>query len=479
MKSKTATGRSGRASNAAAATADQAAWLPYGAAHTIALNLPELAAVVARLVLPPASALSPLPGLLARPANGIARASDEVMRDLRAIDPDTATWAFSPLAIPDRILDLRGTTYDGAPQLCRLYSNRLFSDFFAGLRTAMAFDYELLAPFTSADLEVWSRTQMDLSGGQVLPSPADTLTADDLAFLLLFADAYKLKFARSLAERSAAPRPNTLAVADILEAQGLAAANPQDRRWAASAIGELFSAMVHPGGGAGIGLPQLTEKTVREQVQKYARTGFTLDLVEGQNLSFRPGTTLSMWAGSLTTWLNLTSYHDVQVIGYEGGRPRAQEEAMVLVATESTIWAIVTDGLGRARGDLGAVQFGLRSLSLPAACELTARFVSPLSGINLPDEVYTPAGGTAAPAAPAAAPAPPRSTRSAPKWQATHVIPDGGLDTWEKPDPDAKPSDELEEGIEVQVVERLGDWARVVCDNGWAGWIDGRDLVEV
>jgi hypothetical protein len=31
--------------------------------------------------------------------------------------------------------------------------------------------------------------------------------------------------------------------------------------------------------------------------------------------------------------------------------------------------------------------------------------------------------------------------------------------------------------LELVVVERAGDWARVVAVNGWSGWVDGRRLV--
>jgi hypothetical protein len=31
--------------------------------------------------------------------------------------------------------------------------------------------------------------------------------------------------------------------------------------------------------------------------------------------------------------------------------------------------------------------------------------------------------------------------------------------------------------LELVVIERAGDWARVGASNGWSGWVDGRRLV--
>jgi SH3-like domain-containing protein len=35
----------------------------------------------------------------------------------------------------------------------------------------------------------------------------------------------------------------------------------------------------------------------------------------------------------------------------------------------------------------------------------------------------------------------------------------------------------IDAGVPVQVVERSGDWARIVTSNGWTAWVDGRRLV--
>ncbi len=71
----------------------------------------------------------------------------------------------------------------------------------------------------------------------------------------------------------------------------------------------------------------------------------------------------------------------------------------------------------------------------------------------------------------AAAAAPPPATA----WIPTATVPPEGLPAWASPDPRAA-SVALAGGLQVAVVERIGDWARVVASNGWTGWVDGRRL---
>ena len=61
-------------------------------------------------------------------------------------------------------------------------------------------------------------------------------------------------------------------------------------------------------------------------------------------------------------------------------------------------------------------------------------------------------------------------------WAPTHTVPARGLSAWAAPDPSAPPVTSLGAGLPVRVVERSGAWARVSCDNGWTGWVDGRAL---
>ncbi|MFD9330487.1 hypothetical protein [Streptomyces sp. NPDC060065] len=65
-----------------------------------------------------------------------------------------------------------------------------------------------------------------------------------------------------------------------------------------------------------------------------------------------------------------------------------------------------------------------------------------------------------------------------PDFRPSHVIPQDGLAAWESPDP-SRPTVPLDALLPVQLIDRLGDWGRVVCANGWSAWVDGRLLIAV
>ncbi|MFE5813559.1 hypothetical protein [Streptomyces sp. NPDC056479] len=67
---------------------------------------------------------------------------------------------------------------------------------------------------------------------------------------------------------------------------------------------------------------------------------------------------------------------------------------------------------------------------------------------------------------------------TAPGFRPTHVVPGHGMPAWEAPDP-ARPTVPLDPLLPVQLVERRGDWGRILCANGWSAWVDGRFLVAV
>ncbi|URM92414.1 hypothetical protein LUW75_23400 [Streptomyces sp. MRC013] len=74
-------------------------------------------------------------------------------------------------------------------------------------------------------------------------------------------------------------------------------------------------------------------------------------------------------------------------------------------------------------------------------------------------------------AAPAGGPAPE-------DFRPTHVVPRHGMPAWETPGT-ARPTVPLDPFLPVRLLERTGDWARVLCSNGWSAWVDGRLLVSV
>jgi hypothetical protein len=65
-----------------------------------------------------------------------------------------------------------------------------------------------------------------------------------------------------------------------------------------------------------------------------------------------------------------------------------------------------------------------------------------------------------------------------PGFHPTHVVPQDGLPAWEAPDP-SRPTVPLDALLPVRLVDRRGDWGRVICANGWSAWVDGRLLVAV
>ncbi|EKX67428.1 hypothetical protein [Streptomyces ipomoeae] len=65
-----------------------------------------------------------------------------------------------------------------------------------------------------------------------------------------------------------------------------------------------------------------------------------------------------------------------------------------------------------------------------------------------------------------------------PGFLPTHVVPPGGLPAWDAADP-SRPSVLLDALLPVQLLDRRGDWGRVLCKNGWDAWVDGRLLVAL
>ena len=60
-------------------------------------------------------------------------------------------------------------------------------------------------------------------------------------------------------------------------------------------------------------------------------------------------------------------------------------------------------------------------------------------------------------------------------FRATHRAPAAGLDAFEAPGA-ATSVARLDPGLDVAVLEQQGDWAKVVCSNGWETWVDARAL---
>ncbi|MFC8126819.1 hypothetical protein [Streptomyces sp. NPDC057302] len=64
------------------------------------------------------------------------------------------------------------------------------------------------------------------------------------------------------------------------------------------------------------------------------------------------------------------------------------------------------------------------------------------------------------------------------EFRPTHVVPQDGLPAWETPDAN-RPTAPLDALLPVRLADRLGDWGRIVCANGWSAWVDARLLIAV
>jgi hypothetical protein len=78
---------------------------------------------------------------------------------------------------------------------------------------------------------------------------------------------------------------------------------------------------------------------------------------------------------------------------------------------------------------------------------------------------------------PVASPAPATAPEGGGAFRATHTAPADGLDAWSEPG-SGPAAAHVDAGVPLAVVERRGDWARVIAENGWSGWVDGRRLGE-
>ncbi|WP_433730528.1 SH3 domain-containing protein [Nocardia sp. CA-129566] len=70
----------------------------------------------------------------------------------------------------------------------------------------------------------------------------------------------------------------------------------------------------------------------------------------------------------------------------------------------------------------------------------------------------------------------PLTAPAAAPWYPTHQVPEGGMAAWASPDPRFGPITSIDPGVELQILERAGDWAHIACNNGWTAWVDGRAM---
>jgi len=272
-------------------------------------------------------------------------------------------------------------------------------------------------PFTDAEIEQWALEQMQSSAGEKLVTP-EPLVMDlaELAALLALCDAWKLRHARSIIERSPSP-PDLLEITEDELAEALRDGREgTDRRFVVSVIDESLRLLVRPGGVPAFGLPDLDGAALRRGLARWEEIGDVIahETETGTVLEIQP--TLCQIAASLYTWISSLWFHDVQVVSGGRGDAASQEDFVLFLATPLTVWCLASEGLtGWSPGDAGdGPRFELRSCTLPDAIEVLDAFLQPVENVTIRPDLYEPEMPVAPAApeasAPPAAPPPPVPT---------------------------------------------------------------------
>jgi RsiW-degrading membrane proteinase PrsW (M82 family) len=155
-----------------------------------------------------------------------------------------------------------------------------------------------------------------------------------------------------------------------------------------------------------------------------------------------------------------------------------QREQMTLVQLMSKHGAEERPEIAVQQAKVLALKAQYEALEGPTPYAATPVWVQPTAPTPAAAVPAQPAAGQGwgQPAVPAQ-PAPAAAPVAVPAWTGTHLVPADGLQAWPAPDPGLPLAATLSPGLEVEVAERAGDWARVVAVNGWTGWVDGRRLV--
>jgi hypothetical protein len=164
----------------------------------------------------------------------------------------------------------------------------------------------------------------------------------------------------------------------------------------------------------------------------------------------------------------------------------------VVVADQDTVLAdMPADGTttDAAAGAEPASTYGDLSPAAGAGVAAASTFQQPTSPASqpLPQPSFSPQPVQPVQAQPTYTPTPmqqpyqaqpvqaqPTPQPAASQWVPSHSVPPQGLRAWGAPDPAGPVVANLAPGLPIQVAEVRGAWARVICSNGWTGWIDGR-----
>lgn len=168
---------------------------------------------------------------------------------------------------------------------------------------------------------------------------------------------------------------------------------------------------------------------------------------------------------------------------FDGGRSRHTSLTATRVGDRILVFRVLTPEGGPTRFEWADVDRAtLRFLVLgmfltgdelrllaeaPSAKDVAAVLREPAAA-PVPPATTSAAGAPAAPPAPA----PPTPAR----WAPTHDVGDGGAWAYDAADPTLAPVAALDPFLPVVVDRQWGDWAHVMCENGWQAWVAGRDL---
>jgi hypothetical protein len=330
-------------------------------------------------------------------------------------------------------------------------------------------DFAVLPTLSQATVLVDELLDLTAYGPGSGGSASVDLSLSAFAALLAAADAAQETRLAAVLARDTEPEPPQLTAHSLREqlAKGLRSA---DTRWAVPAA--VRAVPVALGAAAG---------QMEEGLSGLALLGLVRPVTEGRFQFSDEGSALARSFGQLTTTGNLAVVTDAA-----HGRTALAHLTMFRspFTTRFVFWTGLADRDPRATMFETTSEAGLslvRELLGPAGAAHLAGVPSPVEQATA--QVTAPAGQAPLaagfpPAGQAAQAAPPPAAASLP-WRPTHRVPQGGMPAWAAPDPARDPVARTDAGVELQLLERDGDWAHIICSNGWSAWVDGRAMEEL
>ncbi|MEV4239532.1 MULTISPECIES: SH3 domain-containing protein [unclassified Nocardia] len=308
------------------------------------------------------------------------------------------------------------------------------------------FDFTVVPTLTQATMLI--DQLLDLTSyGPGFASPPIDLDLIAFAALLAAADAAQEGRLAGVLRRNVAPGPLELRALELEEqlAKGLAAG---DTRWALSAAQGATPVSLAAAAGR-----------MPEGLARLASLGLVRLAALGSYRFTDAGTAVARSFGQLLT---------TGRIAVMTGAARKQDALADFTVFRSTFstrfacWRELTARHPRAELFETTTEVALRlvrDVLDPAVVKPFAGGIPTLDASAIPTEVVpvVERGGT-------------------PAFHPTHQVPDNGMPAWVTPDSTRTPVARIDPRVELQILERSGDWAHIACNNGWTGWVDGRAI---